>query len=224
MRRDRYKTVTDALAILTDSKDEKGRRCISFFRGGEWGWTAVQPITSEDIEGPGRLQEIFRREELPLVVGAAEMRRAIRKRDEAAFLQAFEKVRPWWPVAGRFTLGPIRDNWAAAQEVYARLLTNLTQNARLIVWQPESGLLMPALYCRDLKTAKFVMLVMGRLRVCPKCKGIFVPKKDNQDYCKVAHGVAWRTAESRRRKKQRLEEAQKKRSERLSRKKSRKTH
>jgi hypothetical protein len=55
----------------------------------------------------------------------------------------------------------------------------------------------PGIYCRDWKTAAFVLMCMGSIRVCPKCGNSFVPKTDNQDYCTPAHGVAYRTAKSR---------------------------
>ena len=124
--------------------------------------------------------EIFRPEELPLVVGVADLQRAINKKDEAGFWLANEKVRPWQRQRNMpgvtITYKAIGRDWGAAQSLYADLMNELTQNVRLILWQPERGQLRPALYCPDLKTAKFVLLLMGRIRVCPKCKEIFRPK------------------------------------------------
>jgi hypothetical protein len=47
-----------------------------------------------------------------------------------------------------------------------------------------------------------VMLLMGSIRVCPKCGTPFIPKSENVDYCTPAHGVAYRTSLSRWRAKQ----------------------
>jgi uncharacterized C2H2 Zn-finger protein len=136
------------------------------------------------------------------------LRIAINKRDEPGFWQAYEKVRPWQRNMRGVTITykAIGKDWAAAQSLYADLMSELTQNVRLILWQPEKGQLRPALYCPDLKTAKFVLLLMGRIRVCPRCKEIFRPKKDNVIFCRPAHGVAWRTALSRARAKAKKEQ------------------
>jgi hypothetical protein len=224
MSRDIKNTVTKPLhtgldVLIASGKEldilprsEKDREVTVFSGPNSWSEKTVRSVTSSDLDEPGRLLKIFSREQWPLVVGVSELRIAIRKKDEPAFRQAFEKVRPWWPTAGQFTLNAIGNNWSGAKSLFSKLMNKLTQNARLIQWQPNEGLLMPALYCPDLKTAKFVLLVMGRLRVCPKCKEIFSPKTDNQDYCKPAHGVAWRTAESRRKKRLREEKARGKQS------------
>jgi uncharacterized C2H2 Zn-finger protein len=217
MSRYHYKTVTEGFAILVPSSNPHDR-WVSHFSESKRDWqashTAARAITSADLEGRGRLSEIFRSKELPLVVGVEELRRAINKKDESGFWQAYEKVRPWQRnrnMPGVTTTYKAIDNdWAAAQSLYADLMSELTQNARLILWQPEKGQLRPALYCPDLKTAKFVLLLMGRIRVCPRCKEIFRPKKENVVFCRPAHGVAWRTAVSRARARQRLEAKAKK--------------
>ena len=181
MSRYHYETVTEGFAILVPSSDPHDR-WVSHFSESKRDWqaghTAVRAITSADL---GRLSEIFRPEELPLVVGVADLQRAINKKDEAGFWLANEKVRPWQRQRNMpgvtITYKAIGRDWGAAQSLYADLMNELTQNVRLILWQPERGQLRPALYCPDLKTAKFVLLLMGRIRVCPKCKEIFRPKK-----------------------------------------------
>lgn len=158
---------------------------------------AVRPITSADLERAGRLREIFRKEDLPLAVGVAEMQRSIRKRDERGFREAYENLRPWFLTVGKDTLNPRKIDWMGARFIYTEVINAQTRKAHLVMWPPEDNLLMPALYCPDLKTAKFVLLAMGRLRVCPYCKSVF---EGNTDYCQPSHGVNWRTAQSRRKK------------------------
>jgi hypothetical protein len=231
MSRDRYETVTHGLAILVpvlelppvNGKSQEADAWVSVFRApNRWAEQAVREVNKSDIEGQGRLRQIFHLEELPLVLGVAAMGRAFRKRNADAFRQAFDKARPWWPSAGRFTLGNIESNWSGAQWLYSRLMNKLVQNARLILWRREKGLLMPALYCPDLKTAAFVMAVMDRIRVCPKCNGVFTPKASNVEYCNPAHGGAYRTARSRRNKGPRdLPDAKRKTAKKNARKSSR---
>jgi hypothetical protein len=163
------------------------------------------------MNGAERLLKIFEAEQLALVSGVAEIAYAFRKRDAEAFRRAFQKVRPWWPDNRRFTPCKIEDDWPAAQGTYSTLINKFIQNARLILWRRENEhRLLPALYCPDLKTAFFVMTAMGKVRVCPKCNEMFIPSADNVEYCKPAHGIAYRTARSRWNKKERQEEKKKK--------------
>jgi hypothetical protein len=209
MSRYRYETVTEGLAVLVPSSNPNDR-WVSYFSESKRDWraghTAVRAITNADLRG--KSPEIFRPEELPLVKGIAELRRAINTKDERGFWRAFEEVRPWQRVRNMpgvtVSCQPIGKDWARARSLYADLISELTQNVRLILWQPERGQLMPALFCPDLKSAQFVLLLMGRIRVCPWCKEIFKPKADNVVFCRPSHGVNWRTALSRTRKRQRL--------------------
>jgi uncharacterized C2H2 Zn-finger protein len=212
MSRYRYETVTEGFAVIVPS-DNPDDRWVSHYTESKRDWraghTAARAITNADLQGKGKLSEIFRPEEIPLVVNVEALRRAISKKDEPGFWQAYEKVRPWQRERNMrgvtITHQPIGNNWANAQSLYADLMNELTQNARLILWQPERGQLRPGIYCPDLKTANFVLLLMGRIRVCPRCKEIFRPKKDNVVFCRPAHGVAWRTALSRARAKAKKE-------------------
>jgi len=184
--------------VRADNPEEADGR-ISVFRGHDWTFTAVRVVT---LEERGLLQKIFKPEELQLVFGAAEMRRAFKKKNEPAFWQAFEKVRPWWPILGEMEFHPIGKSWAGPRELLAQLMSYLLQKARLILWQPEPHLLRPALYCPDMRTAAFVNIAMGSLRVCAneRCGRFFEPKRDNLEYHNSKCGVACRTARSRRKK------------------------
>jgi len=215
MSRYPLQAVTSSLAILVDADtlEEADGWGTCFPAPSRTKFMAVRVVKNTDIEG--RLQKIFPREELPLVVGAAELKRAYHKKDEFAFRQAFEKVRPWVPSFGGLgrwsleSLGPSSgDKWAAGVRwIYSSLMSNVLQNARLIMWcSDRERRFWPALYCPNWRIAAFVLEFIGRIRVCPKCTTIFIPSTDNQEYCKPAHGVSYRTAQSRWRAKQHAED------------------
>ena len=120
---------------------------------------------------------------------------------------ALGKVHPWVPSIGVRSVSADANIWHLARWDYAGVMSNALQNARLVVWFPfeSTRLLSPGVYCPDLKTAAYVTMVIGSIRICPKCENTFIPKTDNQDYCEPKHGIAHRTALSRWRKKQRVE-------------------
>ena len=106
-------------------------------------------------------------------------------------------------------------DWLGAQWLYSRLMNTLIQNARLLLWRREKGL-SPASYCPDLKTAAFGMTVMGHGRVCPQSNEVFIPPADTVEYCKPAHGVAYRTVRSRWNKKERKEKMRQRKKQRIA--------
>lgn len=222
MSRDRDETVTHTLTTLVHTDNlEDAAGWISVFRKRDVRHTAIRVA---NIEERGLLQKVFGIEGQPLVSGITEMRQAFLKKNEPAFWRAFEKVGPWWPTLPGVTetFSPIGNNWAGAREVYAYLMSYLLQDARFIMWQPEPFVLRPAVFCLDMKTAVFVNIAMGHLRVCAnaKCGIFFAPKKTNQDYHNAKCGGAWRTARSRRRK-EAAEEEKKKAAKKKARKSSR---
>jgi hypothetical protein len=176
---------------------------------------AVHVVTDDDIDT--RLRTIFRPEELPLFVGAIELKQAYAAKDELALQRASEKVRPW--IVGfappeefevklktrdgrALSLKSHGQKWNATRWNYSGLMADMFQNARMVIWFSEKEeRFSPALYCPDWKTAAFVMTFLGRIRVCPKCSTIFIPSADNVDYCSPAHREAHRVARWRDRKK-----------------------
>lgn len=60
------------------------------------------------------------------------------------------------------------------------------KNARVVMWQPLSDPVGPAIYCPDLGTAAFVSLVFSSMfsgiRSCLGCGHLFVPARLDQDY------------------------------------------
>lgn len=104
-------------------------------------------------------------------------------------------------------------NWAdenvivGARGQYASLMTTALQSVRLGLWfTAKKRLFSPAIFCPDWRSAAFAILFTDGLRICPKCKLPFIPEKETQEYCTPAHGVAFRTARSRAKKK-RLDKA-----------------
>jgi hypothetical protein len=60
--------------------------------------------------------------------------------------------------------------WSATRWTYSRLMTEIFQSVRLVIWfsQGESRFI-PALFYENKKTAVYAMSLAGRFRVCPKC-------------------------------------------------------
>jgi hypothetical protein len=145
---------------------------------------------------------VFCAEDCVLFDALAQLRRAYEGRDSAELLVAAGVLRqflptlPGWTVTEDWTGSKI---WDGARWRYAELLTAAMGKARLVMWWPTrgKGLLAPAIYCPDMKTAVFCALSQGAIRVCPKCRAPFVPDKTSVVYCTPSHGVAFRTARSR---------------------------
>jgi hypothetical protein len=207
MSRDTLYTVT--LPVLVDALPEEAEGWGTHFPGAHRTTTmAVRVIKPEEIQK--RVREIFSDKEIFLFAGASQLEHAYGARDERELQESLRKVYPWVPriMGSREVSNPKADKWAGARWDYSSLMTNALQNARLIMWFPYRGdrLSSPAVYCPEWRTAAFVMTFMGSIRVCPKCNNPFVPSADNVNYCTPAHGVAYRTARSRWKAKQRAEE------------------
>jgi hypothetical protein len=213
MTRNSVRTVTLPILVaanITKEMDGWG----TFFPADRIESMAVRVVSEEDIKS--RLRTIFRPKDLPLFVGAIELKQAYDAKDELSLQRASEKVRPWikhfalpreldWKSAdGRVSFTSSGQKWNATRWNYSRLMADMFQSARLVIWFSEKeGRFLPALYCPDWKTAAFVMTFLGRIRVCPKCSTIFIPSADNVDYCTPAHREAHRVARSRWRARQR---------------------
>jgi hypothetical protein len=158
---------------------------------------------------------IFPGEAVELFTGAVQLKQAFETGDEFLMQQASERVRPWvadfvalrdskiQSADGRFSFEIRGMKKYSALLNYARLMADVLQNARLVMWFSEKdGRFLPSVYCPDWKTAAFAMAFAGRLRVCPKCSEIFTQRGDNNNYCKPSHRESHRMARSRWRKKQ----------------------
>lgn len=226
MSRDIVQTVTRSLPVLVSAdstKEADGRG--TFFPSDRVNESMfVRVVRNEDIGA--RLKTIFRPDELPLFVGAIELKQAYDAGDELALKRASEKVRPYmrgfappeeWELKlktrdGRGLIFKSHGRkWNATRWNYSGLMADMFQDARLVIWFSEKEeRFLPALYCPNWKTAAFVMTFLGRVRVCPKCSTIFIPSADNVDYCSPAHREAYRVARSRWRAQQRAKEEKKK--------------
>ena len=139
-----------------------------------------------------------------LCIGVSLMQRGYESRDEAAFREAFGIVLKWVPHFGTLAIKPLRNEqaWRGTNWIYSSLMANLLQSSSLILMYTASHErpLCPGLYCPDWKTAAFAFIGTGHMRMCLKCRQLFVPKADNQEYCTPAHREAYRVARWRSRK------------------------
>jgi hypothetical protein len=205
MSRDPLQTVT--LPVLIDAKrlEDADGWATCFPPTRSYSYRAVR--VAEKWEVKKRLPDIFpskarsQLNEKLLYVGAGLLKRAHDAKDELGLQPAVENVLPWVPVLEghppKFR-APGEAKWAGVRVIYSSLMSNVLQDARLVMWcSDKEGRFLPGVYCPDWKTAAFVTMVMEHIRVCPKCHQPFIPKADNVDYCTPAHGVAYRTARSR---------------------------
>jgi len=95
-----------------------------------------------------------------------------------------------------FTLGP--GQAADIGWLFSSVLSGELDSVRIVLWWSGKQF-RPALYCPDLKSALYTLillrLVAGRgWGVCPQCGDFFVQKRQDQTYCTVAHREAHRVA------------------------------
>jgi hypothetical protein len=176
--------------------------------------SSLRIVKQEDIWERLENRKTSQPDVILLCGGLLQMRRAYEARDEVAFRRALESVWKWVPHFGPMKIKPLNNeqSWKRTNWIYSSLMANLLQSSRLIFLYTEKSeyqRLIPGLYCPNWEVAVFAFIGLGLIRVCPKCREIFIPKTDNQDYCKPAHGVAYRTARSRWKAKQRANERKK---------------
>ena len=141
--------------------------------------------------------------------GLGLLRRAYERRDAWKLRNAVEQARPLLPKPqfGKMTEDWTGEKiWPGAQWLYSEAMSHAIKNARWVAWWPFSGEheATPGVYCPEMSTAVATALFIKSVRVCPHCGVPFVSKQDNVDYCKPAHGVAYRTARSREKKRAEL--------------------
>ena len=91
------------------------------------------------------------------------------------------------------------DRHGAHRNIVAALVTNGLQNARLVLWWTRSRLF-PAIWCPDLETAIFVLMLLpwfadGKgIAACLWCKAIFLASRCDQLYCCGRHREADRVS------------------------------
>ncbi len=200
MKRDRQKPLH--FPILVEAETEENTDGYGGFPRGTLS-RALRAVEPGEIIQKLKSGKIFRGKERNLWDGLESMRTAYRRLDNGKLKEATEMLRPW------ITWGEVRDEpdemtRERARWDYSSLMSNSLERARMVVWWTEGRerLLAPAVYCPDWETAAFATLFVGGIRLCPKCNRPFEPKKDNQEYCRAAHGGAHRTARSRDAKKQ----------------------
>lgn len=200
MLRDREKQLH--FPILIDAEDPENADGWLGFPPGTL-FRKVQAVEADEIKK--RMTKTFRGgDDLNLFRGLDSLRAAEEDWDDGKLKAANQLVRPWiLKIPGSIVTEPPEKKWARARWDYASLMSNALQRAQLVVWfrEKDERLLSPAIYCADWKTATFVAAWMGGVRICPKCEKPFVPKKDNQGYCRPEHGAAYRTERCRNNKK-----------------------
>jgi len=95
-----------------------------------------------------------------------------------------------------FTLGS--GHIADVGWMFSSVVSGELDSVRLVLWWFGKQF-RPALYCPDLKSALFTLILMRIVGgqgwgVCPQCGDFFVQKRADQTYCSVAHREAHRVA------------------------------
>jgi|ERR1039458_94968 hypothetical protein len=122
----------------------------------------------------------------------------------------------------RMATAPFDTPRAAMRSVevyYPILVTEEIKEAHVVLWwSSRQRRFTPAIFCGlpsdeqglhhprlpDLKTAFFLMGLLGKIRICPLagCEILFVPRQANIEYCSLAHQAAHRVARWRAKKRQ----------------------
>jgi len=208
MSRDSLQTVTLPLLVDADTLDGAEGECAVFTSQGRMRLQKVRIIDPDGLVlwlGRDTRSGLAR-----ALRGLGLLRRAYEARDARALRDAVEQVRPLLP---KPQFGKVTEDWtgvkiwAGAQWLYSEAMSHAIKNARWVAWWPFSGEheALPGLYCPEMSTAVATALFIKSVRVCPQCGVPFVSKQDNVEYCKPAHGVAYRTARSREKKRSELD-------------------
>jgi hypothetical protein len=216
MSRQPLQTVT--LPILVSAASEYAEGCWTAEIDGWVTTKNARVIPPPEIER--RLPEILRRKDLDMLKALDALDRAYESADSWGLREAIHKVCPFLPtIRGEVVTLELADKnlRGLARLFYSQLMSTALQHARVVMWFTTEGPrpFSPAIYCPDLRTAVFAMRWAGGIRICPKCEKPFVPGQDNIGYCTPAHGVAYRTARSRAKKKRAAEEQARKKSRKL---------
>ena len=202
MKRDNLQTVT--LPILVEADTKEADDWGTFFPENWEGSMFVRVVTDQDVKTWLRT---FSAKEFDIFVGLSNIKMGFDEQDEYTLMRGYEKLRPvvkdlvppeeWeidLPKSKISIRSGGRQQWAATHYNYSRLLTQMLKNTRFVMWcsLEKYHRFLPALYCRDRKTAVFAMRLAGPLRVCPKCETPFVPAAGNVVFCCIKHREAYR--------------------------------
>ena len=167
----------------------------------------VRVVTEEDAKAWYRT---FSPREADVFVGLSHIKTGVDEEDEYTLMRGYEKLRPLvkdlvppeeWEIdlptkdGRKISIGSGGgQKWRASHYNYSRLLTRMLKNTRFVMWcsLEKYHRFLPALFCRDRKTAVFAMRLAGPLRVCPKCEIPFTPAADNVVFCCIKHREAYR--------------------------------
>lgn len=206
MTRDTIQTVTFPILVEADTKeaDDWG----TFFPENWKGSRFVRVVTGEDAKKWLRTE--LSPKEADVFLGLSYLKTGFDEQDEYTLMRGYEKLRPLvkdlvppeeWEIdlptkdGTKMSIGSGgTQKWSATHYNYSRLLTQMLKNTRFVMWcsLEKYHRFLPALYCRDRKTAVFAMRLAGPLRVCPKCETPFIPAAGNVVFCCIKHREAHR--------------------------------
>lgn len=199
MQRDMYDAVTMEIIVPASSSDSEGETWydepvkVRRFTTKDLDRNSVQGKKTSEQIGPQRRDEML---------NLASLMRAIKVKDDLAAEKALLQLRAYrGPIVGGVTEALLKEP-GFTQQILVKELSNLLDGVRLVMWRWSEGVGL-ALLCPDLASALLVRVVMSSigtsagLRICPKCSGVFLQKRADQDYCSVrcreAHRVErWR--------------------------------
>lgn len=185
----------------------------------------VRVVTEQDVKK--WLRSDLSPKEADVFLGLSYIKSGFDGHDEYTLMRGYEKLRPLvkglvppeeWEIELPTKNGSkisIRSGggqkWNATHYNYSRLLTQMLKNTRFVMWcsLEKYHRFLPALFCRDRKTAVFAMRLAGPLRVCPNCDTPFVPAAGNINYHTLKCREAYRVRRFRWRAKQPADEATK---------------
>jgi hypothetical protein len=199
MQRDMYDTVTIEIIVPASSADSEGETWydepvkVRRFTTKDLDYNSVRGKKTREQIDPQRWNDML---------NLASLMRAIKVKDDLAAEKAILNLRTnRGPLLLRVTEALIKEP-GFTQHILVKELSNLLDGLRLVMWSWSEGVGL-ALLCPDLASALLVRVVMSSigtsagLRICPKCSGVFLQKRADQDYCSVkcreAHRVErWR--------------------------------
>lgn len=194
MKRDSVQTV--AFPILIEAKPKDADDWGTFFPENWEGSMFVRVVTPKDVT---KWISQLSASEKDMLIGLSHLKVGLDENDEYTLARGYQILQPLvkdlaspaeWSVGiptsegKKLTLRSRGQKWNATHYNYSRLLTRALRNSRFVVWcsLEKYRRVLPALFCKDLKTAIYAMRIAGPLRFCPNCDLPFVPAAENVIY------------------------------------------
>lgn len=94
-----------------------------------------------------------------------------------------DKISPTWrpKTTGKSDLLDQAPRWNLPQE-----FTSAMKSARVVLWYDwKKRRFQPAVYCKNLTTALYVLAALQELHACPACSKPFMQERTDQEYCSI---------------------------------------